>query len=191
MSEFWLLLLALVIGMACGVLATCAHRNRPDPAAPSPESVSLRTERARIRELLDAVGELDRGLAAVLAHGPLGAAELAEVDLLARIDRLTSSGDPLVLDGVVIDQLRRSVETIASHPFPAQGVLRAALAERAGGALETTLWALVRDAAGSGAAQHVAAHAARECLVEVRDELERELALRTGVTQPALSGSLH
>ncbi|MEU5694241.1 hypothetical protein [Actinosynnema sp. NPDC020468] len=164
MSEFVIALVGLVVGVLLGGWARGRRRSTPDPAPPSPE-------RRRLRELLTAADDLEYGLNTVLNFGPLSTTELNSVDLSAKLDRIVRTG---TLDDDTLDALRTHTEKIGLHPFPERRELFTAVQED-----EAAVWLVLREAVGSGAAQHTAAANARRCLEHIRAELKEELGRHT------------
>ncbi|QFZ23519.1 hypothetical protein [Saccharothrix syringae] len=146
MSELLIGLAALGLGVVVGLVVRHTGRApaRPDDA----------------RELLNAADDLEYGLNAVLNFGPLSSTELTSVDLVAKYDRLVAVGG---VDQAVLGALRDRLDQIALHPYPEQHQLFAAVRED-----EAAVWLALRDAVGSGAAQHAAASEARRLLDDVR-----------------------
>lgn len=151
MTEILIGLAALVVGVAVGLVTRRARR----PGEP-----------ADARDLLDAADDLEYGLNAVLNFGPLSSSELASVDLAAKYDRLVAAGGA---GKAALGALRDQLDKIALHPYPEQHHLFAAVRED-----EAAVWLALRDAVGSGAAQHSAAAEARRLLDGVRHGLRRE-----------------
>jgi hypothetical protein len=171
MSEIWIALAALAIGVVLGLFAR-RPRSRSQVTTGTPRTT---TPRAQLRELLNAADDLEYALNTVRNFGPLAASELANVDLHAKLDRLTRTGVPID----VLLKLRQRIERVGLHPFPEQRELVSAVRADEQPAPLSAVWLLIRDAVGSGAAQHLAAGEAKDCLDELRAELRRELALST------------
>lgn len=179
MSDIWIALAALAIGVLLGLFArrsgvrsASATRSTPDPIPQPP----TKAERTRLRELLNATDDLEYALDTVRNFGPLSASELSTVDLPAKLDRISHAG---LLSGDVLAGLRKRTEQIALHPFPEQRELLGAVRADEEPAPLSAVWLLIREAVGSGAAQHLAAGDAKRCLEEIRTELRYELELRT------------
>ncbi|MFT7836370.1 hypothetical protein Q5530_09485 [Saccharothrix sp. BKS2] len=153
MSEILIALAALALGVVVGLLLRRAGRGRPCGPADA-------------RELLDAADDLEYGLNAVLNFGPLSSSELVSVGLGTKYDRLVATGQ---VGGAVLGVLRDHLDKIALHPYPERHHLFAAVRED-----EAAVWLALRDAVGSGAAQHSAAAEARRLLDGVRHGLRRE-----------------
>ena len=153
MSEILIALAALATGVALGLVVRSSGRRRP-PVLP-----------AR-RELLHAADDLEYGLNTVLDFGPLSLSELATVDLPAKLDRVAETGE---VPRAILATLKRHTDKIALHPYPEQRDLLTAVRED-----EAAVWLALRDAIGSGAAQHVAALEACRLLDEIRDGLRHE-----------------
>lgn len=180
MSEIWIALAALAIGILVGLFTRWSMPRSSNPSAQPPISEpSNRVERTQLRELLNAADDLEYALNTILNFGPLSASELATVDLPAKLERLTRVGVPLVLVGDVLIRLRRRTEQIPLYPFPEQRELIGAVREDEQSGPLSAVWLLIRETVGSGAAQHLAAGEAKVCLEEVRAELRHELELRT------------
>ncbi|MDU0292891.1 hypothetical protein [Saccharothrix longispora] len=159
MSEILIALAALATGVLLGLVVRFPGRRRsPRSSSPAPADVGA---------LLNAVDDLEYGLAAVLNFGPLSASELTGVDLAAKLERL--AGD---LPKGVFDTLKGLVGKIALHPYPERHDLLGAVRED-----ESAVWLALRDAIGSGAAQHVAATEACRVLEGVREVLRGGAAL--------------
>ncbi|MFD9736095.1 hypothetical protein [Umezawaea sp. NPDC059074] len=126
-------------------------------------------ERTAHRELLHAVDDLEYALNTIRNFGPLSASELLNVDLSAKLDRLVVAGAPSAL----FAKLRGRTEQIALHPFPEQRELVSAVRADEQPSPLSAVWLLIREASGSGAAQHLAAGEAKNCLDELRLELAR------------------
>ena len=169
MSEIWIALAALAIGVVLGLFAR-RPRSHSNAKTGTPS-----TTRTQLRELLNAADDLEYALNTVRNFGPLAASEFANVDLSAKLDRLTRIGVPID----VLTRLRQLVERVGLHPFPEQRELVSAVRADEQPAPLSAVWLLIRDAVGSGAAQHLAAGEARDCLDELRAELRRELAMST------------
>ncbi|MGM1059138.1 hypothetical protein [Saccharothrix sp. Mg75] len=156
MSETLIALAALATGVALGLVVRFPGRRRsPRRTTAAPADVGA---------LLNAVDDLEYGLAAVLNFGPLSSSELAGVDLTAKLERL--AGD---LPKDVFAALRGLVGKIALHPYPERHDLLGAVRDD-----EAAVWLALRDAIGSGAAQHAAAAEACRVLEGVRDALRRD-----------------
>ncbi|KOX33780.1 hypothetical protein ADK67_05435 [Saccharothrix sp. NRRL B-16348] len=153
MSEILIALAALATGVALGLVVRSAGRRRTPRVADA-------------RELLHAADDLEYGLNTVLDFGPLSLSELASVDLPAKLDRVASTGE---VPRATLATLKAHTEKIALHPYPEQRDLLTAVRED-----EAAVWLALRDAIGSGAAQHVAATQARLVLDEIRDGLRHE-----------------
>jgi hypothetical protein len=164
MSEILIGTAALAIGVLLGLFL---RRPRARSAPPAPRSVNS-LERTAHRELLNAADDLEYALNTVRNFGPLSASELRNVDLPAKLDRLVLAG----ASSEVFARLRGRTEQIALHPFPEQRELVSAVRSDEQPSPLSAVWLLIREASGSGAAQHLAAGEAKECL----DELRRELA---------------
>ncbi|MFI9007167.1 hypothetical protein ACIGNX_08060 [Actinosynnema sp. NPDC053489] len=148
MSEILIALAALAAGVGLGLaVRSPGRRTAPPPAADA-------------RELLHAADDLEYGLNTVLDFGPLSLSEPASVDLPAKLDRVASTGG---VPRATLATLRAHTERIALHPYPEQRDLLTAVRED-----EAAVWLALRDAVGSGAAQHVAATRARALLDEIR-----------------------
>ncbi|MFD0199237.1 MULTISPECIES: hypothetical protein [Saccharothrix] len=154
MSEILIALAALATGVALGLVVRYSVRR--DDAPPLDDA----------RELLHAADDLEYGLNTVLDFGPLSLSELASVDLPAKLDRVASTGE---LSRSTLAALRAYTDKIALHPYPEQRDLLTAVRED-----EAAVWLALRDAIGSGAAQHVAATQARLVLDEIRAGLRHE-----------------
>ncbi|TQM82451.1 hypothetical protein FHX81_4856 [Saccharothrix saharensis] len=152
MSEILIALAALATGVALGLVARSSRRHVP--------------VRADERELLHAADDLEYGLNTVLDFGPLSLSELAAVDLPAKLDRVALTGE---VSGAALATLKSCTDRIALHPYPEQRDLLGAVRED-----EAAVWLALRDAIGSGAAQHVAATRARQVLDEIRGGLRHE-----------------
>ncbi|WP_367134761.1 hypothetical protein [Saccharothrix sp. HUAS TT1] len=153
MSEILIALAALATGVALGLVVRSSGRRRsPDRARP-----------ADARELRLAADDLEYGLNTVLNFGPLSLSELAAVDLPAKLDRVAATGG---VPRATLAALKAHTEKIALHPYPEQRDLLTAVGED-----EAAVWLALRDAVGSGAAQHVAATHARRVLDGIRDGL--------------------
>lgn len=158
MSEIWIALAALAVGVLLGlVIRRNPVRGRAQPAT-----------RDHVREVLNAADDLEYALTTVLNFGPLSTSELVSVDLPAKLDRLAATG----LDRATLRDLRTHTERIALHPYPEPRDLLSAVRED-----DASVWLVLREAVGSGAAQHQAAANARECLAVIRAGL-REAAPR-------------
>ncbi|XVV03349.1 hypothetical protein ACQPW3_39480 [Actinosynnema sp. CA-248983] len=160
MSEIWVALAALAVGVALGlVLRRNPVRRRTRPAA-----------RDHVREVLNAADDLEYGLHTVLNFGPLSTSELLSVDLPAKLERLIRTG----VDRDTLHDLRAHTERIALHPYPEPRELLTAVRED-----DASVWLVLREAVGSGAAQQQAAAKARECLdvirAGLRDTAPREM----------------
>ncbi|MFI9813225.1 hypothetical protein [Saccharothrix variisporea] len=155
MSEIWIALAALALGVVLGLVIRhkpARRRPRPDPAA-----------RNHVREVLNAADDLEYGLNTVLNFGPLSASELISVDLPAKLERLAGTGG---VDRATLHDLRTHTQRIALHPYPEPRDLLTAVRED-----DASVWLVLREAVGSGAAQHQAAAKARECLDVIRNGL--------------------
>lgn len=147
MSELLIALAALATGVALGLaVRSSGRRSLPAPAGR--------------RELLHAADDLEYGLNTVLDFGPLSLSELAAVDLPAKLDRVALTGE---VSRARLATLKAHTDKIALHPYPEQSDLLTAVRED-----EAAVWLALRDAIGSGAAQHVAATQARLLLDEIR-----------------------
>ncbi|WP_433265900.1 hypothetical protein ACQPZF_39315 [Actinosynnema sp. CS-041913] len=166
MSDFWIVLAALVVGVVLGAVV----RVRRAAWAPASRQTPDVQQRNRLRELLNAADDLEYGLNAVLNFGPLSATELISVDLPAKLERVARTG---AVDRDTLRDLRGHAERIALHPYPEPGELLTAVRED-----DASAWLVIREAVGSGAAQHLAAGKARECLDVIRDGLRRDLDVR-------------
>ncbi|QQQ76005.1 hypothetical protein IOD16_33955 [Saccharothrix sp. 6-C] len=153
MSEILVALAALTTGVALGLVVRSAGRRRAPLVADA-------------RELLHAADDLEYGLNTVLEFGPLSLSELASVDLPAKLDRVASTGE---VPRAALATLKAHTDKIALHPYPEQRDLLTAVRED-----EAAVWLALRDAIGSGAAQHVAATQARLVLDEIRGGLRSE-----------------
>jgi hypothetical protein len=153
MSEILIALAALAAGVVLGLVVRSSAR-RP---APPPSDA---------RELLHAADDLEYGLNTVLDFGPLSLSELAAVDLPAKLDRVALTGE---VSRARLATLKAHTDKIALHPYPEQRDLLTAVRED-----EAAVWLALRDAIGSGAAQHVAATQARLVLDEIRAGLRHE-----------------
>ncbi|MFJ6670998.1 hypothetical protein ACIQMJ_07800 [Actinosynnema sp. NPDC091369] len=153
MSEILIALAALATGVALGLVVRSSGRRAEPPRADS-------------RELLHAADDLEYGLNTVLDFGPLSLSELAAVDLPAKLDRVALTGE---VPGATLATLKSCTDRIALHPYPEQRDLLTAVRED-----EAAVWLALRDAIGSGAAQHVAATQARQVLDEIRGGLRQE-----------------
>ena len=163
MSEILIALAALAAGVLFGLFL---RRPRPRSTTPVPRPpLSCSTH----RELLNAADDLEYALNTVRNFGPLCASELLNVDLPAKLDRLGAVGAPPEL----FAELRRRTEQIALHPFPEQRELVSAVRSDEQPSPLSAVWLLIREASGSGAAQHLAAGRATSCLDELRLELAR------------------
>ncbi|GAA2663640.1 hypothetical protein GCM10010428_12650 [Actinosynnema pretiosum subsp. pretiosum] len=165
MTGTWIVIAGVVVGVVIG-LALRPPGARREPATRQPPP------RERLVALLAAADELERGLDAVLDFGPLSAGELAAVDLPAKLEHLVA---PRVLTCPTVAELRACTEQIALHPFPEQRELLAAVRADQRPAAMSATWLVMREAAGSAAAQHHAAVEARRCLATIRDQLTPEL----------------
>jgi hypothetical protein len=172
MSEMLIALAALAVGVLFGLFLR-RPRSRSTAQAPRPP-----LPRSTHRELLNAADDLEYALNTVRNFGPLCASELLNVDLPAKLDRLVGAGAPSDL----FDELRRRTEQIALHPFPEQRELVSAVRSDERPSPLSAVWLLIREASGSGAAQHLAAGRAKDCL----DELRRELARNAPEDEPVL-----
>jgi len=175
MSDIWIALAALAIGVLLGLFARRSGARSAAPARSTPPPPT-RAERTQLRELLNATDDLEYALDTVRNFGPLSASELSTVDLPAKLDRISHTG---LLSGDVLAGLRKRTEQIALHPFPEQRELLGAVRADEQPAPLSAVWLLIREAVGSGAAQHLAAGEAKRCLDEIRTELRYELELRT------------
>lgn len=157
MSEILIALTALATGVVLGLVVRFRGRRR------SSGEVAW--------ELLRAADDLEYGLKTVLSFGPLSLSELAAVDLPAKLERVASTGE---VPGSTLATLKAHTEKIALHPYPERRDLLTAVRED-----EAAVWLAMRDAIGSGAAQHVAATEARRVLDEIRGHREspKELVL--------------
>ncbi|HWO64779.1 MAG TPA: hypothetical protein VNO31_32550 [Umezawaea sp.] len=162
MSEILIALAALAAGVLLGLFL---RRPRPRSTPPAPRSPLSRSTH---RELLNAADDLEYALNTVRNFGPLCASELLNVDLPAKLDRLAAGAPP-----VLFAELRRRTEQIALHPFPEQRELVSAVRSDEQPSPLSAVWLLIREASGSGAAQHLAAGRAKSCLDELRLELAR------------------
>ncbi|MFD1148112.1 hypothetical protein [Saccharothrix hoggarensis] len=164
MSELLIALTALATGVALGLVVRFPGRRRSSAqarrAATTTDTATATGTASATRELLHAADDLEYGLNAVLNFGPLSLSELASVDLAAKLDRVASTGE---VPKAVLAALRAHTEKIALHPYPEQRDLLTAVGED-----EAAVWLALRDAIGSGAAQHVAATEARRVLEEIR-----------------------
>ncbi|ONI82526.1 hypothetical protein ALI22I_41490 [Saccharothrix sp. ALI-22-I] len=150
MSEILIAVTALATGIVLGLVVRFSGRRRsPDHA-----------RRTDARELLRAADDLEYGLNTVLNFGPLSLSELVSVDLPAKLDRVTATGE---VPKATLATLKAHTEKIALHPYPERHDLLTAVRED-----EAAVWLALRDAIGSGAAQHVAATEARRVLDEIR-----------------------
>jgi hypothetical protein len=174
MSEILIALAALAIGVLIGLFS---RRPRARPAPPAPSSATS-LERSNHRELLNAADDLEYALNTVRNFGPLSASELVNVDLSAKLDRLLLAG----ASSDVFARLRGRTEQIALHPFPEQRELVSAIRSDEQPSPLSAVWLLIREASGSGAAQHLAAGEAKNCL----DDLRRELAVQAPDDERAL-----
>lgn len=177
MSDIWIALAALAIGVLLGVFVRrtgvrSAATTRPVPVPQLP----TRAERTQLRELLNATDDLEYALDTVRNFGPLSASELSTVDLATKIERISLVG---MLSGDVLAGLRKRTDQIGLHPFPEQRELLGAVRADEQPAPLSAVWLLIREVVGSGAAQHLAAGEAKRCLDEIRAELRHELELRT------------
>lgn len=168
MSEIWVPLAALAIGVVLGLVVRFTGIRRSPEPSPSPP-------RDRLRDLLHAADDLEYGLNTVLNFGPLSTSELASVDLPAKLERVFAVG---LLAPELVAELRSHTEKIALHPFPEQRELLSAVRADERPAPLSAVWLVIREAVGSGAAQHHAAAEARRCLDAVRSQLRDELAAR-------------
>ncbi len=174
MSEILIALSALAVGVLFGLFLR-GPRPRSAPAAPRS---STPLQRSAHRELLNAADDLEYALNTIRNFGPLSASELLNVDLSSKLDRLLVAGAPSGL----FAELRGRTEQIALHPFPEQRELVSAVRADEQPSPLSAVWLLIREASGSGAAQHLAAGQAKSCL----DELRRELARNAPEDEPAL-----
>ncbi|MET1071199.1 MAG: hypothetical protein ABWY11_00990 [Umezawaea sp.] len=172
MSEILIALAALAVGVLFGLFL---RRPRPRSATSAPRSV-VPLERSLHRELLNAADDLEYALNTVRNFGPLSASEILNVDLPAKLDRLVLAG----VSPEVFARLRGRTEQIALHPFPEQRELVSAVRADERPSPLSAVWLLIREASGSGAAQHLAAGEAKDCL----DELRAELALLAPHDEP-------
>ncbi|MCE7000135.1 hypothetical protein LZG04_35770 [Saccharothrix sp. S26] len=156
MSEILIGLAALAAGVVLGLVVRSSGRRRPPVLADR-------------RELLHAADDLEYGLNTVLDFGPLSLSELAAVDLPAKLDRVALTGE---VSRANLATLKAHTDKIALHPYPEQRDLLTAVRED-----EAAVWLALRDAIGSGAAQHVAATQARQVLDEIRAGLRHEQRL--------------
>lgn len=163
MSEILIALAALATGVLFGLFL---RRPRARSAPPSPRPALSRSTH---RELLNAADDLEYALTTIGNFGPLSASELHNVDLQAKLDRLAAEGAP----PDVVAELRKRTGQIALHPFPEQRELVSAVRSDEQPSPLSAVWLLIREASGSGAAQHLAAGEAKSCL----EELRRVLAL--------------
>ena len=161
MSEILIALAALAIGVLFGLFLR-------RPRARSTRSRANSLDRTAHSELLNAADDLEYALNTIRNFGPLSASELLNVDLPAKLDRLVLAG----ASSEVFTRLRGRTEQIALHPFPEQRELVSAVRSDEQPSPLSAVWLLIREASGSGAAQHFAAAEAKKCL----DELRRELA---------------
>ncbi|MCS7482396.1 hypothetical protein ACFFQW_20020 [Umezawaea endophytica] len=162
MSEMLIALAALAAGVLLGLfLRRPRPRSTPLPGPPRPRSAH--------RELLNAADDLGYALDTIRNFGPLCASELRNVDLPAKLDRLAAAGAP----PDVFAELRGRTEQIALHPFPEQRELVSAVRSDEQPSPLSAVWLLIREASGSGAAQHLAAGQAKTCLDALRLELAR------------------
>ncbi|MBB5954805.1 hypothetical protein FHS29_001375 [Saccharothrix tamanrassetensis] len=161
MNEIWIVLAALAVGVVLGAFVPVPGLVR---TSRKPEAAH---DRNRLRELLNAADDLEYGLNTVLNFGPLSASELTSVDLPAKFERVVRTG---LVDRDTLHGLRTHTERIALHPYPEPRELLSAVRED-----DASVWLVLREAVGSGAAQHLAAAKARECLDVIRDGLRRDL----------------
>jgi hypothetical protein len=174
MSEILIALAALAIGVLLGLFL---RRPRARPTLPAPRSATP-LERSNHRELLNAADDLEYALNTVRNFGPLSASELVNVDLPAKLERLLLAG----ASSDVFARLRGRTEQIALHPFPEQRELVSAVRSDEQPSPLSAVWLLIREASGSGAAQHLAAGEAKNCL----EELRRDLAVQAPEDERAL-----
>lgn len=164
MTELLIGLAALALGVAVGLVVRRTRTGRP---ADRPKDA---------RELLNAADDLEYGLNAVLNFGPLSSSELSSVDLVVKYERLVATGE---VDKAVLSALRAQLDKISLHPYPERHQLFAAVRED-----EAAVWLALRDAVGSGAAQHAAATEARRLLDGLRHG-PRRAAQPVPVREPA------
>jgi hypothetical protein len=168
MSEILIALAALAVGVLLGLLLRRPRATRDQ----APRSATP-LERSNHRELLNAADDLEYALNTIRNFGPLSASELRNVDLSAKLDRLVLAGVP----SDVFAELRARTEQIGLHPFPEQRELVSAVRADEQPSPLSAVWLLIREASGSGAAQHLAAGHAKSCLDELRVELGRSAPL--------------
>lgn len=154
MSEIWIAPAALALGVVLGLVIRHKPTRKPRPD---------RAARDRVREVLNAADDLEYALNTVLDFGPLSASELLSVDLPAKLERLAATGG---VDRTTLHDLRTHTQRIALHPYPEPRDLLTAIRED-----DASVWLVLREAVGSGAAQHQTAAKARECLDVIRDGL--------------------
>ncbi|RKT57816.1 hypothetical protein [Saccharothrix australiensis] len=165
MSETWFVLAvgaALLVGVVLGAVT-----RRSGWLRRTTRRAGDAAERGRLRDLLHATDDLEYGLNTVLDFGPLSSTELVSVDLPAKLDRIVRTG---LVDRDTARDLRAHTERIAQHPYPEPRELLTAVRED-----DASAWLVLREAVGSGAAQHQAAARARACLDVIRDGLRRDL----------------
>ncbi|MBW4715921.1 hypothetical protein [Saccharothrix obliqua] len=163
MSELWIVLPALAAGVVLGAVVPRTGLVRWTSRKPT-------TDQDRSWELLRAADDLEYGLNTVLNFGPLSLSELASVDLAAKLERIVRTN---AVDRDTMHDLRTHTERIAMHPYPEPRELLSAVRDD-----DASVWLVLREAVGSGAAQHQAAAKARECLDVIRAGLRRDLAAR-------------
>ncbi len=164
MSEIWIVLSALAVGVVLGAVVRVPGLRQLNRTSRKPAPAA---DRNRLRELLNAADDLEYGLNTVLNFGPLSISELTSVDLPAKLDRVARTG---AVDRDTLRDLRTHTERIALHPYPEKRDLLTAVRED-----DASVWLVLREAVGSGAAQHQAAVRARECLDVIRQGLRRDL----------------
>ncbi|MEU4802193.1 hypothetical protein [Actinosynnema sp. NPDC023587] len=169
MSELWTVLPVLaagVVGVVLGALlrgavGRGAGGRRVGGRRPRADRTAAEVaDRDRLRELRHAADDLEYGLNTVLDFGPLAASELGSVDLPAKLDRIARTN---AVDHDTLRDLRAHTERIALHPYPERRDLLTAVRED-----DASVWLVLREAVGSGAAQHQAATQAREVLDVIR-----------------------